>query len=48
MLEVEEVEVCRPGDVINLGMEREFAVEDDAQSLNLRGKVKSLVVSGNC
>ncbi len=37
MVDVLKVEVSRPGNIIRGGGEREGAVEDDTQTLNLRG-----------
>ena len=43
---ISEVEVSGPGDVIDVRMERECAVEDDTQTLNLMGGEDQGAVKG--
>ena len=36
-IDIAEVKICRAGDVINVGVKRKRAVEDDTQTFDLRG-----------
>ncbi len=46
-VDVSKVEVSRPGNIINVGGEREGAVVDDTQTLNLRGGGDEGIINGN-
>ena len=41
------MEMCRPGNVIDVRVERQCAVEDDTQTLNLGGGGHCVVVKSN-
>ncbi len=46
--DVAKVEVGRTGDVVDVGVERKGAVEDDTQTLDLRGGEDGGVIDRNC
>lgn len=45
-VDMTKVEVGGPGDVIDMGLEREGGVEDDTQTLDLKGGWNQRVVGG--
>lgn len=45
--DVREMEISRAGDIIDVRLKRQCAIEDDTQTLNLRGGRDSRVVDRN-